>query len=206
MRSLILIIILIFSLIFGITLVQAALQITCNAGGPYLKNSVMIVIGNVTDTVGTTANVSVNITKDGSIKASRSTTSDSDGKYYVNFNEELSSGNYSVNASATKGGTFTSSNCSLEIKLTEAATSCLIKTMTINGTAVYSNTGQVISSGTVSASVMDTNFKNSASFTNGRFSVALNMCLFSGRRYTLAVFVDGGAERNSWSQIIFNVV
>jgi hypothetical protein len=78
--------------------------------------------------------------------------------------------------------------------------------MTINGTAVYSNTGQVISSGTVSASVMDTNFKNSASFTNGRFSVTVDMCLFSGRRYTLAVFVDGGAERNSWSQIIFNVV
>jgi len=206
MRSLTLIVILIFSLIFGITLVQAALQITCDAGGPYVKNSVVIVIGNVTDTVGTTSNVSVNITKDGSIKASRSTTSDSDGKYYVNFNEELSSGNYSVNASATKSGTFTSSNCSLEIKLTEAATSCLTKTMTINGTAVYSNTGQVISSGTVSASVMDTNFKNSASFTNGRFSVTVDMCLFSGRRYTLAVFVDGGAERNSWSQIIFNVV
>ena len=206
LKQLILYSILIFSLVLGITLVQAALNITCEAGGPYVKGSVVIVVGNVTNETGTAANVSVNITKEGIIKASRTTTSDSDGKYYVSFNEQLDIGNYTVNATAEKSGAYNSSNCSLEIRLSLPSGLCQNKNMMINGTAIYSDTGQLVSSGIVTASVLETNDKAQSSFTNGKFSLTLSTCVVLGRRYTLGIFVDDNAGKTSWSQMIFSAV
>lgn len=198
--------ILIFSLFLGIVLVQAALNITCEAGGPYVKDSVVIVVGNVTNETGTTANVSVNITKEGVIKASRTTTADSDGKYYVTFNEQLDIGNYSVNATAEKSGAYNSSNCSLEIRLSQPSGLCQNKNMIINGTAIYSDTGQLVSFGIVTVSVLETNDKIQSSIINGKFSLTLSTCVVLGRRYTLGIFVDDNAGKTSWSQMIFSAV
>lgn len=189
-------------ILFTFVLVSSAnLDVTCEAGGPYLRNSKIIITGNVTNVTGTTANVTVYIKSGSTVLASRNTVSAFDGKFITSLTSNLDAGNYTVNATAERLGVYGNCTTNIEIKFA-TNTSCVNRTITVNGTAVHAGTGQLVSSGTVFLSILDQNAKNSASFSNGQFSVSVYPCLSLGQIYTM-VLTTTGDGKDSWSQILF---
>jgi hypothetical protein len=181
---------------------QSSLTATCEAGGPYVKNSTVNVVGDVTNnTEGVASNIEVNITKNSTTYASRSTTSDSSGRYYVSFVESLDIGNYSVNVTAEKDGEYGYCSDNLEIRL-EYMETCVDRNIQVSGMLIYS-TGELVGSGTITASVIEADAKNQDSFTAGEFSITIPACIYPGRRYSLSIIIEDGLGGRSYSQIFF---
>lgn len=203
MKKILLTISIFYSLIlFTFVLVSSTnLNVTCQVGGPYLKNSRITFAGNVTNITGTASNITIYFKKGNTVLASLNTTSASDGKFITSITPNLDSGNYTINATAERFGVFGNCTGNIEIKFS-TSTSCVNKTITVNGTSVYADTGQLVSTGTVYLSILDNNIKSSASISDGQFSVSVSPCLNLGQRYTVVLTTTGG-EENSWSQILF---
>jgi hypothetical protein len=176
------------------------LSVSCEVGGPYLKNSSanlsINVVGNVTSP-SSAANITVNITKEGVIKTNKNTAADSDGVYYVTINQSLDVGNYTINVSADQGGAYVFCNDSLEVRMASLS-ACTDKNLKITGKTVYSSSGGFISSGKVFASILDENINNNTSFTNGDFTIYISGCLKLGKRYILQLIVEDNTGSRSW--------
>jgi hypothetical protein len=191
---------LIFSLLIFIQTTYS-LSVSCEIGGPYLKNSTtgisMNVVGNVTSPAAA-ANITVSISQSGALKTSKDTTADSQGAYSTTVSYNLDAGTYDVNVSAEQQGTYAFCNDTLEIQIPQAAPICLNRNLQISGNVISSSTGQLLSSGKVFASVLDESVSNSTSFTNGRFSISISGCLKGGKRYILQIIVESSDGSRSW--------
>jgi len=192
------------SIIFLATLVFAqTLSVTCEAGGPYGTNSAIVITGNVTNQTGTSeANVTVDIRKSGTLRTTKNVSADSSGKYYAIFTG-LDYGDYTVNITATQKSTTAECSDSLLVRLGGISTSCNDFLIRVWGRALYSS-GSAITSGTVYATVKDTFFKNSTTFSNGNFSIYLDSCLFITEKYILQLSVTDTVGRKGTSEIIFS--
>lgn len=203
--------ILLLSSLFSIVLIVVlaeAFEATCEAGGPYIKNSTIInVIGNVTNnSLGANANVTINISKSGVLKANRSTTADSSGKYFASFNDVLDVGTYDVNVSVQRLDNTIVCNDTVEIYLSSETITCQNRVIAVDGYALYSDTGQPVTSGTAFVTILDKNVGNKTSLTSsGTFSVGLSACLILGNRYTIVVVVEDNSAKRSWLHQTFVV-
>ncbi|MBI5698655.1 MAG: hypothetical protein HZC29_09315, partial [Thaumarchaeota archaeon] len=144
----------IFSLISFFSLVSSEnLNVSCQTGGPYIKGAVINAIGNVTNVTGTASNVTVKINAS-TVLATRNTTSDSSGVYQATFTEVIDIGNYTLNATAERSGVYGNCTANLTIVSATAGGVSVNRTIAINGTAVYRDTGRLVASGTAYLSVV----------------------------------------------------
>jgi len=190
--------------------VLAAISATCNAGGPYLKNSVVNVIGNVTSGgVGTAATVTVNITNGTTVYLSNTTSSGSNGGYYVSYSSSqintLDTGTYGVNVTAVSGINTYQCNTTMQLLYLQRI-DCQSKTIYVAGSAVYADNGIPVSGGRVTIAAVGSGITNATSFSNGQFSVYLNGCFFLGNLYTFSILVSDNSNRTSSTQINFIVI
>ena len=166
--------------------------VTCEAGGPYSFGSTVLVVGNVFGELSNKTNVTINITKSGSLVASQTTTSDSSGIYYSIFNQSFETGKYTVNV-------FSNNEffCSDEFEVTsaEASKECLQKTISIEGKAIDTS-GNTINSGKASISAEGITTTNSTNFSNVEFQAFLTACFYPGERYLvqLTIIDDKGRK------------
>jgi len=186
------------------TLAVTQIQVTpsCEAGGPYTTTSNIIVIGNVTDTTGTTlaSTVTVDIMKSGVLQMTSSTTSGSDGGFYAEF-APLTAGSYIANVTANYDGSLGYCNDTFNVA---AAVACVEKTIGLSGYAFDYSTGQIISSGTVRVEIKETGDVKEASFSGGYWSLSFTSCFTSGTRYTAAVKItDSSTGKVSYTQLEF---
>jgi hypothetical protein len=182
--------------------------INLEAGGPYVKSSLptVVIVGNVTLFDGTPvgpATVVLNVYEGATLKVTRTLTTSSVGKFATTINT-LDVGSYDVNATATYGTTVI--NASDRFKIVEGSSSCVQRTVSLNGTALDYSTGQLISSGTAKIAIKENGDAFQTSFTNGRWILTFVSCLDSGRRYTAAVqVIDSTTGKSSWSEMQFMV-
>jgi len=198
-----------FSILFSIVLfvfVLASsenLNVSCEVGGPYIKGATIIVTGNVTNITGTSSNVSIKINSS-SVIATKNTTSDASGVFYTIFSESIDVGNYTVNATAERTGVYGNCTDDLQISSTEAAGVSVNKTITINGTAVYKDTGRVVTSGTAYLSIVNQTTKSTASIDpDGKFSISIYPLLTLGNKYYIDLLIQDTIGKKSWMQILF---
>jgi hypothetical protein len=195
-----------FSLVlFIFTLVGSEnLNVSCEAGGPYMKNSTVNIFGNVINVTGTSSNVSITINSSSSTVVTKNITSDSSGNYQTSISSVLDVGNYTVNVTAEKSGVYGNCTDSLQISYTGATGVSVNRTITVNGTAVYRDTGKLVTSGTVYLSVVDQNIKSTASIgSDGRFSIPIYPRLILGEKYYLILVTEDGSGKSSWAQILY---
>lgn len=184
--------------------ISKSISLTCEAGGPYAPESSVIVTGNVTDSAS--AVMVMNISKIGTLKAEKTTTSDASGFYYFivsSLSEGLDYGTYTVHVNATDAGNTANCSDTFEIQMPQNIDTCDIKTLVISGKAVYS-TGSTVTSGNIFVSIDGTDIKNSTSFTSGSFSIALKGCMYVANRYTMNIVISDNAGKSGSSQIIFS--
>lgn len=197
----------VFLILFFLLLIPLVLSltITCEVGGPYIRPPTITVTGNVTQLgVGTVANVSLKIYKEGVLRVKSSGTSDSDGYYYfVIDGSGLEIGEYSVNLTADNGTYLANCSDTFTIQVAPSPT-CEQTDVLIQGRAMYAG-GGIIDSGKVAAAFAETKYQNSTSFSDGRFSIILSACLYRGKRYMLVVQVSDSENRKGTSQIIFSL-
>jgi len=188
----------------------AAISVTCNAGGPYTKNSAVNVVGNVTQSgSGTTSNVTVNVTSGATSYLTQSTTSGGDGGFFATFSSSqintLDLGTYGVNVTATKNSDVYTCNTTLQI-LYLSQINCQTKTVYIGGNVLYADSGAQVSSGTITAGAVGAGIVNSTAFSNGQFSIYLTGCFFTGNLYTFSLVASDNYNRTSSTQINFIVI
>ena len=172
----------------------------CEVGGPYVKGSTINIIGNTTYLDGSpvSLNVTIQIVKNETPIISINTTSDSDGRFFKTINESLNPGIYLVNITTGSGGSYVSCLDTLQITYPKLEEKCQDKKIEVSGFLVYSDSGQLVPSGKVVLSILETNEKNQTSFTQGKFSVSLTSCLFLGKKYTLVVYATDESGKESW--------
>jgi hypothetical protein len=176
-----------------------AINVSCEAGGPYSTNANILVVGNTNSSTGGPVQASITVQLNDSLEQSKSTTGSADGKYNVLFSS-LSVGTYLANVSATYGGLTELCN---DIFIVSSSLTCTEKTVSLSGQALDFTTGQVISSGTFDILIEQTGDTETGNVTNGIWSVDFNTCLITGNRYTLAIKINSTDGRNSWSQSEF---
>ena len=178
------------------------LNITCNAGGPYLTGSTVVVSGNVTNVTGGPRNTGVNISIN--VTTSKTTTSDSNGSYYLTFTE-LNVGNYTVNGTANATGSNNATcSASFSIYSSLATLVCRTKTLTFTGTVIDSGSGSVITSGNVTSNIVGTNSTGTAVIgSDGKFSVSISGCVYYGTRYLVTNVFDDTLGRRGWFYYIY---
>ena len=169
--------------------------LNCEAGGPYSFASTVLVAGNVFGETSNETNVTINITKSGSLIASQTTTSDSSGIYYSIFNQYLDVGKYSVSVSANSSSNQFFCSDEFEVTSTEARKECLQKTISIEGKAIDTS-GNTINSGKAFISAEGITTTNSTNFSNGEFQAFLTACFYPGERYLvqLTIIDDKGKK------------
>lgn len=180
----------------------SSFDVLCKAGGPYVKNATnntFIIFGNVTNTAGV-ANVTVNISVGYTKYAEKNLTADQQGYYSAALNASLDVGTYNINVSAERNGTFSFCNDQITVQLPKIST-CLDRIKTFSGILTYAFSGQPISSGTITASVVDTTITNSTSFSSGLFNIALNGCYEVGKRYMVQVITQDQTNKVGYSYI-----
>jgi len=190
--------------------VPVGIVATCNAGGPYLKNSVVNVVGNVTyNGAGKLSNVVSNITNASSVYVSKTTNSGSDGGYYVSYNyseiNSLDLGTYGVNVTARNGSDVYVCNSTLELLYLQQI-NCQTRTVYVGGNVLYASSGTQVSSGRVTAAVVGSGITNSTTFSNGRFSIYLTGCFLIGNLYTFSILAADNSNKTSSTQINFIVI
>jgi len=201
----------IFSIFLYTFLVKSqgtSLQIFCDAGGPYVRTATVLVVGNVTNITsqkGEEANLSIKIQKDGDILAEKNLTSSLNGTFYSIFTQDFGIGNYTLNVTAEKGGEQVTCLDEFRILLSQPLV-CEDKLLKIEGRAIYSSTGESVTSGKVYAIVAETLDRNSTTFSNGQFSFYLKACLVLGKRYTLGITVEDNQGKKGSYQTIFLAV
>ena len=197
-----------FSILFSLALSVSVLvrsenlNVTCEVGGPYMKGATIIMRGNVTNITGTGSNVTIKINSS-SVVATKNVTSNSSGVYQTTFSESIDVGNYTVNATAERLGVY--GNCTTDLEITPAGlVGATARTSTINGTAVYRDTGKVLTSGTVYLSVVDQSVKSTSSINpDGTFSISISPLLTLGNKYYLILAIQDGSGKSSWMQILY---
>jgi hypothetical protein len=169
--------------------------LNCEAGGPYSFASTVLVAGNVFGETSNETNVTINITKSGSLIASQTTTSDSSGIYYSIFNQYLDVGKYSVSVSANSSSNQFFCSDEFEVVSAEARKECLQKTISIEGKAIDTS-GNPINSGKAFISAEGITTTNSTNFSNGEFQAFLTACFYPGERYLvqLKIIDDKGRK------------
>ena len=184
---------------------SSTLKVECEAGGPYTINSVIVIAGNVTNTTtgeGISANLTLNILKNGNLIFQKNGTSDSNGLYYFILSEQFATGEYKVNITANKNGE--ENYCTDVLKLfLPSKLLCERKSIKVEGSAVYSSTGGPISQGNVTIIISETGEKAQASFSQGHFSVQFSPCLIAGKGYTLVIKVEDGNGKYGWANLFF---
>jgi hypothetical protein len=176
--------------------------VTCEAGGPYGVGSVLLIAGNVSGDVSNSSNITVNISKSGTLKATQSTTSDSGGSYYTIFTQSFDIGSYIVNVSASNSTHTFQCNDTFDIILQEPITTCVQKTVTVRGRPMYTS-GNLVNSGTVFVSIENMTVTNTTNFSGGSFSISLTTCLYIGRKYFLYLSIIDPQERKGTTCILF---
>lgn len=72
-------------------------------------------------------------------------------------------------------------------------------TITITGESLYISTGARISSGTVTATILQTGTTNSTSISNGQWEISLTSpTAFQGRRSTIGIFVNDSSGKSGY--------
>jgi len=179
-----------------------SLTVTCEAGGPYGTGSTTLVMGNVSGEVSNTSNITINISKAGTLKAATSTTSDSDGSYYAIFTQTFDIGNYGVGVNASNTTHFAECSDTFEVILQKITTTCEQKTVTVQGNSTYM-AGTPVASGNVFISIDGTTASNTTSFSGSAFSISLTTCLYSGKKYILDISVIDSSGRKGTTHILF---
>ena len=191
-------------LVIIITSSDAALIISCEAGGPYSKNATINIIGNVTNnSVGAVANVSVNVSLGGTQKVSINTSSDPEGNYVVSalFTQDFNS--YDVVASAQANGVTVYCNDNIAVQLS-TNTSCQNRVLHIEGQALFSSDLSPVTGGRATVGIAEEKIANSSALNStGGFSVPISLCFKKGSKYTFNVIVDDGKDKQGYLQQVF---
>ncbi len=166
--------------------------LTCEAGGPYSKNSKVLVVGT---SVPGESELNVEIRKTSLIVQTKTVTSGLEGKYSAEFTG-LDEGMYSVYVYNPSIGI----NCTdtFEIKETIA---CEEKVIYLNGIAQDFKTGKLLPSGTVKVFVKETQDSKETQINNGYWSLQFPTCMEPGKRYTLIIITTDSQGRSSWNKI-----
>jgi hypothetical protein len=165
-----------------------SLSVTCEAGGPYGTGSVILVVGNVSGEVSNSTNVTIEIRKQGSPKASQTTTSDATGTYFSVFTQSFDIGTYDVNVTASNSTNTATCNDTFEVIASELSKECQLKTILIEGNAGYANSN-LVNSGKIFISIEGLSTSNTTNFSGGYFKAYLTACLNLGKKYVLQVSV-----------------
>jgi hypothetical protein len=175
--------------------IYVAKGLNCEAGGPYSLGSKILVAGNVFGETSNETNITINITKSGSLIASQTTTSDSSGIYYSIFNQYLDAGKYTVSVFANTSSSEFFCSDEFEVVSAEARKECLQKTISIKGKAIDIS-GNPINSGKAFISAEGITTTNSTNFSNGEFQAFLTACFYPGERYLvqLTIIDDKGKK------------
>jgi hypothetical protein len=195
-----------FTLIFLDFVFSQSCSLTAEAGGPYAKTSSLpkiLIAGNVSLGSGpaSNANVTIEIYEGSSLKAKKELIASSEGKFYSEF-ENLGKGNYTANMTANHSSLTCKASDEFEIK--ESLPGCKQKTISLEGSARDSLTGQTIS-GNVKVLIKETGDEFSKDFNLGKWSLSFTACLLSDQRYTAIVQVVDLKGRKSWAEIQFRV-
>lgn len=196
-------ILIVFSFLLLMQVAKCDLSVTCKAGGPYGRGSVIIIIGNVASQTGKEANVSAVISKDSLLEASQESASDSDGVYYFVFSENFDVGNHSVSINANKSSEEATCTDYFYVYAPAPVSGCSSRNIALEGTAVYAETGGIVSSGSLSVSAEGISGTNKTTISNGKFSVQYSGCLALAKRYILTTFMDDLAGKKGTANIIF---
>jgi len=190
-----------FILLFIFQLAKS-LSVTCEAGGPYGTGSTVIAVGNVSGEVSNSSTVIVNISKSGTLKATKSTTSDSDGSYYAIFDQTFDVGSYELNVSASNSTHSTTCDDTFDVILQQVSTACEQKTVSVQGRTMYTS-GGLVNSGNVFISIENVTTTNITSFSGGNFSISLTTCLYKNTKYILYLSILDSTGRKGTTQILF---
>jgi len=182
---------------------KSDLSVTCKAGGPYGRGSIVTIIGNVTSGTGNEANVTANVSKDSLLEASQESISDSDGAYYFVFSENLDVGNHSVLINANKSSELATCTDYFYVYAPAPVSGCTPRNITLEGTAIYAETGGIVNSGSLSVTAEGISTTNKTTISNGKFSIQYSGCLSLAKRYILTTFVDDLLGKKGTSKIIF---
>jgi hypothetical protein len=201
MKNKILFVAFLISFTFVFIQLTHSLSVSCEVGGPYLKNSSanlsINLAGSVTNPAGA-ANITANVTKSGVLKVSKTTTADSQGVYFKTISHNLDVGTYTINVSAEQQGTYAFCDDTLEVQIPQTVSACVNRNLRVSGKAVSSSTGELLSSGKIFASILEENLSNSTSFTNGDFTIYVSSCLKGGKKYTLQIIIENSVGSRSW--------
>jgi hypothetical protein len=159
-------------------------------------------MGNVSGEVSNTSNITVNVSKSGTLKAATSTTSDSDGSYYAIFTQTFDIGDYQVGVNASNTTNFAECSDTFSVILQEVTKTCEQKTVTVQGNSTYA-TGTPVTSGNVFISIEETRANNITSFSSNNFSISLTACLYSGKKYTLEISIIDSSGKKGTTHILF---
>ncbi|MEM5766026.1 MAG: hypothetical protein QW423_00030 [Candidatus Aenigmatarchaeota archaeon] len=173
---------------FLLTHLTKSFTVSCEAGGPYATSSTVLIVGNVTGEVSNITNITVNITKYSSPKASQATTSDSSGTYFSIFTQSFDIGTYDVNVVANNSTHTASCNDTFDVIPSQVSKECQQKTIYIEGNS-YHIAGNLVSSGKIFVSIEDSRSTNITTFSNGFFKAYLTACLNFGKKYILQVSI-----------------
>lgn len=182
-----------------------SLTVTCEAGGLYASGSTVIVTGSVNGEASNVTNVTVNINKSGASWASRSTTSDSWGLYYIVFTEAFDIGNYTVSVNASNTTNYATCNDDFNVTPQQPSSACEQKTLTVWGRTMYT-AGNLLSSGKVFISIEDTKATNITDFSGSNFTISLTTCLFPSKEYILNLLVIDSSGKKGTTHLSFTPI
>ncbi|MEM5869861.1 MAG: hypothetical protein QXR09_01695 [Candidatus Aenigmatarchaeota archaeon] len=183
MKYLLLILIL---FLFSFKLVSS-LNLTCEVGGPYGTGSTIIVVGNVTGYVSNITSITIEIIKEGTLKVSRTTSSDTTGTYFSIFTQSFDIGSYIVNVTATNSTHTATCIDTFDVIPQEVSKECQDAKISVSGIA-YAE-GKILGSGRAFISIEGLRERNTTNFSNSEFSLYLSACLHKGKRYLLQISI-----------------
>ncbi len=179
--------------------------LSCDAGGPYVENSTIIITGNISDGASALTNQPVTIQIKNSTTVFNSTTvaSDLSGNYFAKlFVSNLNANTVLVNSTYLG----VSKNCTYNLSINSAttttitcsrnSTACSFRNYSVSGWAFDSESGATINSGTVKLTVVETGDTYESSFTNGYFSIEPQFCLTPGKIYNFVLLIEGGNKQS----------
>ncbi len=82
-----------------------------------------------------------------------------------------------------------------------ATVACTVQNVSLSGYGIDADNGSLITGGVVKASISDTAYINSTTFTGSNWSIDLYPCLTSGKYYTLHIILSnaGGTKAGEYS-------
>lgn len=171
-------------------------KLCCRSSLPYLAKGVVLdyetglpvsggVVTGIIKETGETSHSS--ISTDGSFILRFNTTVDTNkNKFTLSLVINSSDNKMGYAELVAGGGPFTAS-----------MQSCSIKLWHFTGRAIDPDTGNYVSSGTVTISVLGTTYTNSTSFSNGIWDIYISPCLVPGESYTFKFIVSYGDKSSS---------